>query len=397
MKMPQPKFYFDGEVSRGFISLYTGRAITMISTGLLGLFLPIFLYNLFGKNLRYAAIYFLVGHGLYVIALFFCARFLNNFGFRRALRTSIFLGALYYIILCFINETNLLYLLPALVFAITAWRVTHWVPYHVDFTKFTNRKNRGRQFSTIMATGFVIGIFTPITAGLVINKFGFDALFVTAIILYLASGIAYLTLPRTEERFSWNYSETIKNLFSKKYRRDLLVFAASGAEQSAVLVIWPIFIYQILEGNYLKVGLVSTFIVATTVIVQLALGKKLDQAFSREKFLKIGSIFNSVGWIIKIFIETSFQIFVIGALHSIISIFSKTPFETLSYDITADQAHFMDEFTVLKEIATNTGKVISFGLVAIFALALPLQFMFIIAAVASLFLNFLRPVPEKLL
>lgn len=395
MKIASPKSYFDGEVSPGFVSLYTGKTIVMISTGLLGLFLPIFLYDLFGKNLKHVAFYFLVGHALYILTLFFCARFLNNFGFRRALRTSVFFGAFYYLILYFINETNLYYLIPMLIFILTLFRLTHWVPYHVDFAKFTDKKNRGRQFSAIMATSFVIGIFAPVTAGFVISKFGFDALFVTAIILYLASGVAYLTLPHTKEQFSWNYSQTLKNLFLKKHRRDLLAFAASGAEQSAVLVVWPIFIYQLLNGNYLKVGIVSTFIIAATVIIQLTLGKNLDKTFSKEKFLKFGSIFNSIGWIIKIFIETSFQVFVIGAFHSVVRIFARTPFETLSYDIMADQAHFVDEFTVLREIAINTGRVISFGLVALFALVLPLQFMFIIAAVASVFFNFLRPFPEQ--
>ena len=128
----------------------------------------------------------------------------------------------------------------------------------------------------------------------------------------------------------------------------------------------------------------------------MTLGKKLDKAFSRKKFLKIGSIFNSIGWLIKISIETAFQVFVIGAFHSVVRILARTPFETLSYDMLADQVHFVDEFTVLKEIAVNTGRIISYVLVAIFAVMFPLQFMFVIAAVASIFFNFLRPSSEKL-
>lgn len=387
--------YFDGKVSHGFVSLYTGKTIVMISSGLLGLFLPIFLYNIFGQNLQHTALFYLAGHALYILALFFGVRFLNKFGFRRALRTSVFLGALYYIICYFLDQTNANYLIPTLLLVLTSYRFCYWLPYHVDFAKFTDKKNRGRQISALMATRLTMGIFIPVVAGFVISKFGFDALFVTATILYLVSGVPYLTLPRTEEKFSWTYLQTLKNLFSKKYRAGVTAFVADGAETSAMLVIWPIFMFQLLEGDYLKVGAVSTLIIAITVVLQLTLGKKLDKSASKEKFLKFGSVFYSIGWLIKIFIETAFQIFIAGTFHNLVRIFTRTPFNALSYDMMADQGHYVDEFTVIREIAINTGRIIPYVFAVWLAAFLPIQYLFIVAAVASIGLNLIKPIERE--
>ena len=386
----QIKNYFDGRVSHGFVSLYTGKAIVMVATGLLGLFLPIFIYNLFGQNIQYTILYFATGYFLYIVVLFFGVRFLNKFGFRRALRLSVFLGAIYWALFCFIDENNLLLIIPFILVTISLYRLFYWVPYHVDFAKFTSKKNRAKQISALRVTRETIGVFIPLIGGFAISKFGFDALFVTAIILYLTSSIPYLTLPHTREKFSWDYLETLKNFFSKKHRKEMIAFMADGAETSAVILIWPIFIFQLLEGNYLKIGILSTLIIGLTVVLQLVLGKKIDKNARKERVLKFGSIFSAISWLIKIFIDTALQIFVIGAFHNLMRIFTRTPFDTLTYEISADKGHYVDEFTVLREMAINSGRVISLLIAVVFSLFLPIQYIFLLAAIASIGLNFLR-------
>ncbi|MFC1625337.1 MFS transporter [Patescibacteria group bacterium] len=390
MHIPSPKKYFDGRISHGFVSLYTGKTIIMIATGLLGLFLPIFIFNLFGQNFFYTALYFATSCFLYPLALFFSVKFLNKFGFRRALRLSIFMGAAYYALFYFIDETNWLYFIPAVLIVVTLYRILYWVPYHVDFAKFTDPKNRGREVSVIWATREVIGIFIPLIAGFVIVRFGFDALFITSIILYLVSGIPYITIPRTREKFSWGYMETLKNFFSKQRRKEMIAFASDGAERSALLLIWPIFIFQVLKGDYLKIGIISTFIIAFSVIIQLILGKKIDMSLKKEKVLKVGSALSSISWFIKIFIETTLHVFVIGAFHNLTRIFMRTPFQTLSYEIAADQGHYVDEYTVIRELAINLGRTLILVLAAVMSIYFTLNYLFILAAIASILLNLLR-------
>ena len=247
------------------------------------------------------------------------------------------------------------------------------------------------------ATRLIFGIFIPLIAGFVIMRFGFDVLFVIAIILYFVSGIPYLTIPHTRERFSWTWKQTWQEFFSKKRRKINLAYVADGAENIIGVVVWPIFIYQLLNGNYFQVGAISTLIIGITVIIQLILGKYIDVESSQEKVLKWGSFFYSIGWIIKIFISTAFQIFVVGTYHGIASIFLRTPFDALTYEIAADQEHYVDEFTVLHEMALQLGRSLMIILVILISLYFAIQWVFILAALATIVFNLLQRKEAKLI
>lgn len=383
------KKYFNGSVSRGFASLYIGKTTVMIASGLLGIFMPIFLYNLFGQNFQSMVLYYGSGYLLYGIFVALGAGFLNKFGFRRALRLSILFGALFYTIFYFMGANNYLYLVPLSILILTFYRLLYWIPYRVDFAKFTDKENRGKQLSAVRATRNIIGIFIPLIAGWIISRFGFDILFLAAIALYLVSYLPYLALPRTEEKFSWTYRETWQYFFSKRYRKTILAFMADGAETIVGFIVWPIFIYEILKGNYFQVGAVSTLIIAVTVIVQLYTGKYIDAKKHRHKILRWGTLFYSLGWIVKIFIATSFQIFAAGTYHNLAKIFTRTPFDVLTYEMAADNGHYIDEFTVLHEMAVASGRILMVAAVLLISIFFEIQWTFLLAAGAALLLNLL--------
>lgn len=383
------KKYFDKPLSQGFVSIFIGRTIVAVATALLGIFLPIFLYDLFNQSFVAVVIYFGLGNLIYGLTVAGGAKFLNTFGFRRALRFSVFFSAAFYAFFYFTNQGNWIYFIPATIIVLTVFRLLYWVPYHTDIAKFTDKKNRGRQLSALSAIRLILGIFVPFIAGVLIVQFGFNVLFVIAIILHLVSGIPYLVIPKTNENFTWSISETWRQFLSQKRRKMMMAYAADGAENVIGLVIWPIFIYQLLNGDYFKVGTISTLIIGITVIVQLCLGKIIDHKTKKEKVLKWGSIFYSIGWLVKIFIATAFHIFIAGVYHNVTSIFLRTPFDTLSYEIAADGGHYVDEFTVIREMAVNFGKVFMSALVIVFSFYLPIQWLFVLAAVAAILLNLL--------
>jgi len=389
------KKYFDVPLTHGFISLYTGKAIIMIASALLGIFLPIFLYELFNHNFRAVVVYYGLGYFLYGLTVALGGKFLNKFGFRRALRVSVFLGALFYVIFYFIDQYNLKYLIPFSIIVLTFYRLSYWLPYHIDFAKFTDKKDRGRQVGLVEATRSAFQVFAPLIAGFIVLRFSFDVLFIITIILFFTSGIPYLTIPLTREKFSWTLKQTWQQFFSRKRRKMVLAYMAFGAENVITLVVWPIFIYQLLKGNYFNVGAISTLIIGTTVITQLILGRYIDLKTSKEKVLGWGSFFYSLGWLIKIFITTAFQIFVVGTYHSIAHIFFRTPFDALSYEISADQGHYVDEFTVLREMASMFGRSLMAILVILVSFCFSIQWIFILAALAAIVVNLLRRVKQE--
>jgi hypothetical protein len=67
----------------------------------------------------------------------------------------------------------------------------------------------------------------------------------------------------------------------------------------------------------------------------------------------------------------------------------KTPFTTLMYEQAADRGHYVDEYTVLREMAAMIGRVLMIVLVLILLSFVGLNFAFVLAAIATLLFSIL--------
>jgi len=262
------------------------------------------------------------------------------------------------------------------------------VPFHVDFTLFTQAGERGRQVSLSFATIAFMGVVGPILAGFIIANAGYQALFATSVVLLIAATISYAFVPETPTHFDWSWRETWKNFFSSENRAVVVGEFANGAELAVNLVVWPIFLYVLLDGNIFDIGVISTVIVGATIVIQLLVGRYLDrETSSKERTLRIGSTLYAVGWILKIFVLSTLHVFVIGLYHNIAKIFTATPYSAILYDMSSDKGEYVDEFTVLREMAGNLGRAICLMVISIMAIFIPLGWTFVLAAVASISLN----------
>jgi len=397
--MFKPK-YFKGRISQGFVAIYSARMILRISTALIGLFLPIFLYELFNLKFQYVIYYYFIGHLLYGLTVAWGSKYLNKVGLRRSIRISVVLGAVYYFIFylldqaaegadwSFLPANKITILLILAIITLTFYRTMYWIPLHTDLAKFTNKRNRAKQLSVMEATTLALYAVMPIVAGWILIHYSYDILFFIGICIYLISLAPLIFLPRTRERFSWTYLQTWKELFSRKRRKAVLAFVGAGAEDVVGVVIWPIFIWELLAGNYFEVGALSSLVVVVTMVLQLIFGRFTDLS-NKQKMLKLGNVFYAVGWIVKIFIATAFQIFIASTYHNLTKIFARTPFDALTYEKAADQGHYVDEYTVIHEMSIQFGKCLMLVFVLLLLPFFSVQWAFIFAAAASLVMNYL--------
>lgn len=379
--------YLNNRATPGFVALFSGRMLQFLASGLVGLFLPIYIYTQAGNNIILLIVWYLIGHLIYAVILPWGVQLLNKIGLRRSLRFSVVADALVYITIFLMAKNFWLFFWISIFFVVIA-RLTFWLPYHVDFAKFTTKGDRGKEVSIIWATKAFLGILMPLLSGFLIGAFDYKIVFVLAILMYLTPSIPFMALPHTKERFVWTYWETIRHCWHPRCRNMFLANMANGAENAIALVIWPIFIWQLLEGNYVAVGAVSSLIVLVGVVLQLMMGRYTDM-FNKRILLKWGSGFYAFGWLVKIFVLTGFQVFFAGAYHQLAQIFKDTPFDALNYEMLADQGHYVDEYTVVKEIAVQFGK----SVILVFALLVVINFglnwTFGLAALASLFISLL--------
>lgn len=372
----------------GFVQLFISkRLIQGLATAMLGLFTPIFLFETTNESFTAVSLFYLSVSLLYASLLVPAMKVTNKIGFSNALAAAALFSVAQYGVMYFMNESNVWTLLAPLSLMMVGFRLWHWVPYHVDFTEFTKGGSRGRDVSLVFATVAFMGVIGPILAGFVITNAGYNTLFAIGLVLMLAAAVSYLFVPATHETFTWSYKQTIGHLFSKEFRPLLFSEFAGGIEVAVTLIAWPIFLFLILD-NILEVGAISTVIVAVTIVIQLMVGRHIDKAKDNSRrTLRTGSMLYAIGWIAKMFVFSATHIFFIGLYHNITKIFTSTPYNTMLYDMSGEQGRYIDEFTVMKEMTHHGGRAIGLLIMLGLTFYFSIEWTFIIAAIASLFLN----------
>lgn len=378
-----------GQRQKGFLQLFISkRLIQGLATALLGMFVPIFLYTITGEQFWVVGLFYAAVSIGYAMLLVPGMSITNRIGFSKTLAFGALFSVAQFAILYFTDEANIWHMILPLGLTILGFRIFHWVPYHVDFTAFTKGGERGRDVSLMFATIAFMGMLGPILAGYIINNSGYDMLFAIGTILLAIAGVSYLFVPAVDEQFTWTYKETVQHMLSPNFRNVFVGEMANGAEVIVSLIAWPIFLYEVLNGNFLEIGALSTVIVAVTIVIQLFVGKHLDgKGENKIQTLKRGSVLYAAGWIFKIFVFSAAQIFFVGLYHNITKIFLKTPYSAILYDMSGEQGRYVDEFTVMREMSSHIGRAIALIIMVCLTFILPIEWTFMIGVIASLAVN----------
>ncbi|GAI56216.1 unnamed protein product, partial [marine sediment metagenome] len=201
----------------------------------------------------------------------------------------------YYLGLYYFDNLGYLLFLASALVAVTLFRILYWIPYHVDFAEFLTPRGRGKKIAFLSSLSFLVGILAPFIAGFVINKLGFSALFIIAITIICLSIFPLFFIRTNPEKYSYSYFQTFKELLAKKNRKIFLAYSADGAETVIAVTIWPIFIFGILEENYIAVGALSAAIILVTILLQLIMGKLTDKTRKRS-LIRAGTALYAFGW-----------------------------------------------------------------------------------------------------
>ncbi len=373
--------------SKDLLYLYSGKLFLDFGVNVFSLFLPIFLYQHY-QDINIVILYYLLGSLLYFILLPLGAKLMGEINMKNSIIISVFFRLIFFLSFYkFLDNPNLYFIISLL--AITMMRNTFWLPFHTEAALLTNKKNRGKQFGIILSITAILGTLAPIIAGFVLEKWSFSVLAIISLLLSLLSLLFFNRLPDNKEEYSWTFKETFKYFFHPYNRRMVIAYMSDGVIGIIRVLFWPLFIFMILDEQYRAVGLLTGAIVLMGIILRLFIGNLLDK-INKTKLIKIGIALNSTAWLFKVGIVSALQIFLVSTYHVLALIVLRTSLDTLVYEKAADRGHYIDEYTVIKEMSLQLGRIISLILIAILLLFFPLQISFIIASIAVLFISLLK-------
>jgi len=324
----------------------------------------------------------------YALTLPFGAKLMGKLGIKVSLLVSIFLRIPYFAAFYFFPSNPILYTIIALI-SIIFVRGLFWVPFHTETAKLSDKKTRGKQLSILFSVSSLLSIVAPIIAGVILEKWSFAIVTILAATFGLLSIWPFWKISASKEEFSWNFLETWKYFFHPFNRKMVVAYMSDGLIGAVNGIFWPLFIFTILNDQYRAMGLLTAAIVLVGIILRLFIGNLLDH-WHKHKMVRIGTFLNATAWFFKIIVVSALHVFLVSIYHAFALIILRTSLDTLVYEKEADRGHYIDEYTVIREMSIHIGKVVGLIGLAILLLFLPMQISFAIAGIATLFINLLH-------
>jgi MFS family permease len=351
--------------------LIAHRTLIRMALAALSAFSVIFLYEYFDHSFLVPIT--IAGAVAFLTALLtpLTARGIGSLGIRRMLIASVPLFALGMCGLYVLSDPTVFSLSSAVgigtyIVATSLYRALYWVPYHIDLSHALSGDRRGRELAELTNASDIVVVAMPLLAGLLITVDNYNTLFLFGIGIILVSVVPLLRLHERYESFSWGFTETFREMRLPHIRPMVAGHFADGIQSSMLLVVWPLAIFILLKGDYKLVGAVASLTLIAVLFIRSLTGWLFDR-WSKHRLLFWSALLSASGWILKVFVWTPLQVFGANIYHEIGSTISRTSIDAMSYEQAADNGRFVDEYTVVKEIALNAGRVLGLALVGIVA------------------------------
>jgi MFS family permease len=345
--------YFNFLKNRELNELYLTVGIRAFAISLIGIFIPIYLYQL-GYSFQSIFLFYLfysLFHALF--SFLFAGKIAGRYGVKHTIFFSMPLHIIFFTLLYTLDRFVWPLALIAFFFAIST--SLFWVSYHIDFSKFSKKKDRGKQVGASKIIASIFGAAGPFTGGLILTLFGFQTLFVIVSILLLCSVIPLFFSKEVHEPAKFS----LKGFFRKSKISDISGFMGHGIEQAIGFILWPLFIFLFIFGEkYLSLGIVSSIGVVVALVFVFIMSNFSD--IYRRTILRIGAVANAILWIFKSFIVTPFQVYIAGAFYGATQSTMSIPFDALNYDKARERD--IVSLVLQREVYHHVGRIIFFGI-----------------------------------
>lgn len=347
------KNFVAAKMARPVSELFASNLIITLATAMVTIFEPIYLYAQ-GFSLTRILYFFLAVYVAYFILLPLGAKFARRWGYEKAMITSSPFLIGYYVCLYLIPQGQAYIWLS--IASLVLQKMFYWPAYHADFARFGRRAERGREVGNFLIITSLASIAAPFLGGLIVVVWGWAALFIVVSILILASNLPMITTPEKFTAKPFSYWHAYRRLTYAENRRNFFGFLGFG-EELIVLVIWPVFIYTVV-GNYLSIGSLVALATLTTTLVLLYVGRMTDgDREERRSILKVGSIFSSAAWWLRLLIGGSLGVFLIDTLSRISKNVIVVPMMAMTYDQAS--ATSVMKTVVFFEMSLVVGKILA--------------------------------------
>jgi len=355
-------------------ALYLTNTIRVLAVSLVGIFLPIYIYNIsksylfFNQDIvingiSWVIAYFLLRSIFTLVSLLFLGNLIfSKIHFQLSMIIS-FVFLVTEILLWYLSAGNLFLILIAGVLA--GFKVTlYWVPYHIFFLRKSGRKIKsfGKNTSTRFFLTRIISSIGPAIGGLIIINFGFNVLFMTSILLLVVSALPIALVIHDWKHREHNMVKVIrKYVLNSKYKRIAISYIGEGVDSLIYVIFWPILLYLVIN-NFAKIGFINSLSFLLSSIAILQIGRLIDK-HGAYKIHGIGVIINSLLYIPRMFFRVPALFYSLDVADKFVTGMYSLPIMYTTYEKARKLGG--SDYILFREVCIHVGAIAALALILV--------------------------------
>jgi MFS family permease len=352
-----------------FRNILIMKALTDLGLGFIQVFIPVYLLSL-GYPLTLVMLWYIFQDVVFVAASFVSVYFSNKIGLVHCFQVRfLFLVSELLLLIYLPSYSQLFYVIPLFIGIEMAF---FWIPLNTLMVRNTNHGSMGQAISQMSAYPKILTMFCPIAGAFIAVHFGFNLLFIIAMLIVLVASVPIWSLRSEKTNFIFSKKSVIK--IWKDSKRFFIPEIVSSFVETGGLIL-SIFIYLKLL-SVTQIGYMGTIAAVSSVFFTITIGKLTDE-WNKYKLMKISAFTASIIWIFCFYIGTlppNPWLFYVATFILTLNVKAFiVPYQSLLFNGARKEDA---QFIVLREIPNVIGRLIIYVLAFVFASNLSYVFLF---------------------
>jgi len=353
----------------GVYPLYIAHTIRGFVSSLIGFFIPIYFLTI-GFPLSTVLWFFAVNYYFTILFSILSGAIGNKVGLKHTMMFSLPLFLAYLLGIMTLKNNHSLILLFSLAIFGAFISSLYWVPLYSLFARLSSKKDSASQVSMLFSLRSLASIIAPLLGGLISLYFGFEALFLIAILILIIPIVILLNSKDIHPHLSFSLKDL--TVFFKKHTKLFIIIMLDSFGTFSEEILWPLFVFLILLDT-VSVGIVGSLIGVGTIIFAILAGKIVgDHKYSLV--IKISAFMLATSWIFKTFVNDKMYIYFVSTIAAMFAIMFSIPLANDIYK-TARSDKNLDEFIIFKQILSYFSRLLAVLVAILIVSKLNLSFL----------------------
>lgn len=354
--------------------LYTSMMFRNLALSLVGIFVPIYLYDL-GFSLA-AIMGFFVFFFISRIPADFIAGWLVA---RNGPKHTMFYSYVSYVVALAMFTSYAHIAWPFYVLA-PVWGFSNslfFISFHTNFSKVKHREHGGKELGVLNIMERIGATMGPLVGGVIATLFGAEYTFLAATIFFI---FALIPLFFTKEPTKTGQILDYFGLDLSKLSRDVISFAGLGIENSIRMSLWPLFLalFVFKDNVYVQIGILSSFAVIVSVILARIVGRMIDERRGRY-LLRVGAIAKACISVVTPIVSSFGFAAALNFMSELATTSTRLPYVKGMYDRADELEGHRITYIVSLEAFSSLCKVVLYSVLTLVALSVSHYLFFCLA------------------